>query len=211
MKKLFLAVMLACLALPVFAQTDDPYAKFQGVWWGKADGGDSCHFIFSNNSLTMIGKEFGSDLFYFGNYFIDNDTIIYIIKCGFTDDDGWVMPPEEISIQEITMTFQYVFSEDKLVLIANGYPISLQRPKEIIGRARDTWGNYRSGILPLEPFFIEVGKYSGKIYGLYGMLNSFGLLLEKPYNAITKEYNASYLVYLFFGDQEKLKDIPPLN
>jgi hypothetical protein len=80
-----------------------------------------------------------------------------------------------------------------------------------IGRARDTWGNYRNGMLPLEPFFIKVGRRSGEVYGLYGMLNAFGLRLANPYNAITNEYNSSYLVYLFFDDQEKIKDIPKLE
>jgi hypothetical protein len=136
MKRIVLISMLALLTLPIFAQTDDPYTKFQGVWWGEADGGDWCHFIFSNNNLTMIGKDIGKNIICFGNYFIDKNTIVYNIKSVFSEDndDGWLMVPEKIAPLDIPDTmaeFQYVFSGDRLILIADGYPISLQRPKKV--------------------------------------------------------------------------------
>jgi hypothetical protein len=142
-EKFVLIIILVLLALPAFsqekdgfAQTDDPYAKFHGVWLGRADGGDLWHFIFSNNSLTIIGKDIGLDIIYFRNYFIDKNTVVYIIKCMFgeNDDDVWLMAPEEIDKElkeEITKSFQYIFSGNKLVLIEDGYPISLQRPKVV--------------------------------------------------------------------------------
>jgi hypothetical protein len=48
------AVMLVCLALPAFTQdirpTDDPYAKFQGIWYDVIYDDERIFFVF----LLMI-------------------------------------------------------------------------------------------------------------------------------------------------------------
>jgi SAM-dependent methyltransferase len=81
-----------------------------------------------------------------------------------------------------------------------------------VGRSYDSLLKiYINDIVLREPVFVKVGNYSGKIFGRTGIDDFLSMMPDSPYNAITKEHKASYLLYLFFNDTEFIKDIPPLE
>jgi hypothetical protein len=120
MKKLVLAVMLVCLALPAFAQTDDPYVRFQGVWWGEADE-DSCHYIFFNKNLIISLGETYHNLMYYCTYSIGNSTITIDVKKIF-NENNWHSKPF-VDAPDTIIEYQYVFSDSKLILVDEGQPM----------------------------------------------------------------------------------------
>jgi hypothetical protein len=114
MKKQFIALMLICLTLPVFAQTDDPYAKFQGVWWLK-ETEDSAHYIFISNILTILLGKMNNNLLYYCTYSIGNSTITIDVKKIF-NENNWISKPF-VDAPDTIIEYQYVFSGSKLILI----------------------------------------------------------------------------------------------
>jgi hypothetical protein len=119
MKKLFMAVMLVCLALPAFSQdtppTGDEYAKFQGVWYGAIS--DECiFFIFMNDAFTMIRQDSEMIGFISGKYSIFESKINLDTNKCMVGENGFYLPYED-GIQNQQM--QYIISNETLVLYEN--------------------------------------------------------------------------------------------
>jgi hypothetical protein len=117
MKKLYAVIFSLFVIVPVFAQADDPYAKFQGVWYGVAcvDGGGKVIFIFIDDYCISINLDSGS----FFKYNIEGQNLV--IKNGRElNDSGWgdiIEIPDPDSTDE---HIQYVFSGERLFLLGGG-------------------------------------------------------------------------------------------
>jgi hypothetical protein len=119
MKKLVLIVAFLLIASSAFAQdappADDPYAKFQGVWYGAID--DECvFFIFMNDAFTMIRQDSAVIGFISGKYLIFEEKLnLETNKC-IVGKDGFYLPYED-GIQNMQM--QYIISDETLALYEN--------------------------------------------------------------------------------------------
>jgi hypothetical protein len=127
MKKLFITVMLFSLTLSAFSQdtplVDDPYAKFQGVWYGVIYDEDPVFFVFIDD-IFICNLDYG----FLGRYSVeDNDLIVTSGRelgvDGWEKEGVWGKEWE----QDETFKIQYVFSGERLVLVFGGDPITLSK------------------------------------------------------------------------------------
>jgi hypothetical protein len=127
MKKLFIAAIVLFSAFSAFAQTEDEYARFQGVWYAEMEDLNA-YFIFENNTAIMLGSEDGrSQIIDFCNFMISSNKIVFYTKCGFYLDvdrySGWLYAgPDDLDDDSRQQEADYIFSGDKLILIFDGDP-----------------------------------------------------------------------------------------
>jgi hypothetical protein len=125
MKKQFFAVILVYLTLPVFTQdvpsADDPYAKFQGVWYGVIYDEDPVFFVFIDD-VFICNLDGG----YYYKYNIEGQNIVTISGRELLVS-GWGDTEYNPDTTNREGKIQYVFSGERLVLIFDGYPISLSK------------------------------------------------------------------------------------
>jgi hypothetical protein len=124
MKKFVLTVAFLFATSAAFAQdavpTDDPYAKFQGIWHGVIYDEDKVLFVFIDDILICNLDGYVSCI----RYKIEGQNIVAISGRELLVS-GW---GETINIPNSTDTsghIQYVFSGEKLVLVFDGEPIIL--------------------------------------------------------------------------------------
>jgi hypothetical protein len=119
MKKIVFISMLVFLALPIFAQTDDPYAKFQGVWYEVTNRENKFIFIFIDDILifTNLYASFS------WRYSVEDNNLILTNPRKF-GVDGWAQYEENT-----TDKTKYVFfgdRGDRLILVFDD-PMILSR------------------------------------------------------------------------------------
>jgi hypothetical protein len=107
--------MLACLAIPAFAQTDDPYAKFQGSWYGAIDD-EPIFYIFTNDDFTVIRQDSEMIGMIVGKFSISEKKLNLETTKYIVGEKGFYLPYED-GVQNIQM--QYIISDGNLVLIDN--------------------------------------------------------------------------------------------
>jgi hypothetical protein len=117
MKKLVLIGLLALLALPIFSQEKDSRAPFQGIWYGVIYGKDKVIFVFIDD-VFICNLDYG----FSSRYSVEDNNLIVTNFRGL-NDDGWEEPGNEDEIGKI----QYVFSDDRLILVFDGEPITFSR------------------------------------------------------------------------------------
>jgi hypothetical protein len=112
--------MLIYSTISVFAQTDDPYAKFQGIWYGVIDNEYKVVFIFIDDVL-ICNLDYGFSC----KYLVENHELI-LINGRFLGLDGWDNEQNGNRIDKI----QFLFSGEKLILAFDGEPIIFSRNYE---------------------------------------------------------------------------------
>jgi hypothetical protein len=123
MKRLFIAVILSLAVLPVFAQdappSDDPYAKFQGIWYGVIYDEDKVFFVFIDD-IFICNLDGG----YYYKYNIEGQNIV-IKNARELLVSGWGDTEYNPDTTNSEWKIQYVFSGKRLVLVFGGEPITL--------------------------------------------------------------------------------------
>jgi hypothetical protein len=110
MKKMVLIGILVLLAIPAFSQEKDSRAPFQGIWLGDYD----TLFVFIDDIFFCNGD--GGVSFH---YSVENNSLI-LTNPRKLDDDGWEEIHDETATD--TVTLQYMFSGDRLILLFDGEP-----------------------------------------------------------------------------------------
>jgi hypothetical protein len=126
MKKHFFAIILICFTLPVFAQADDPYAKFQGVWYW-AYSGEKFILIFIDDYCIQIEEgrvEEGGVSFF--TYNIEGQYIVPI-RIRELGESGWKNPIDNPDTTGSEVKIQYAFFGENLVLLSAGGPMVFSR------------------------------------------------------------------------------------
>jgi hypothetical protein len=125
MKKLFIAVMLIFLTLPVFSQEKDSRAPFQGIWYpifyeykNEVFTSEECFIFIDDIFITTLDGYFIS-----GHYSVEKNNLI-LTNPRILGDDGW----EDAGVEDETGTIiQYIFSGDRLILLFDGDPTTFSR------------------------------------------------------------------------------------
>jgi hypothetical protein len=131
MKKVFIIVLSVCLTLPAFSQdalpSDDPYAKFQGIWHNE-NKNENYYFIFINNTVTFTGEEMYIGTVNYCTFTLSSNKITFCLKrvLWFSDSKWQSTTPDDEGIDGI-FEADYIFSGDKLILIFDGEPFVLQK------------------------------------------------------------------------------------
>jgi hypothetical protein len=125
MKKSILIVMFLFIAGFVFAQVDppadDPYEKFQGIWYGVIYNGYKVVFIFIDDIFICAA---GNKAAYY-RYSVEDQNLIAI---SVRELNHRVWENEKELRQEDRI--QYMFSGEKLILASDGDPTILSRNYE---------------------------------------------------------------------------------
>jgi hypothetical protein len=124
MKRLFTIIILSFVAFFAFAQdappADDPYARFQGIWYVVVDDKYAFVIFIDDTFISAAG-----DRAVFFRYSVENQDLILTNAIGLSPD-GWEESPDGI----VTFKIQYVFSGDRLILAFEGEHITLSRIPE---------------------------------------------------------------------------------
>ena len=117
MKKGLFLCFFILLNTILFSQSN-VNSRLQGIWYGE-ESGSICHFMFKDNSLTMI-SDTGIMV---GTFTIRNNIIRFRIEKLFVSVFPiWIsVPPSEVQETEIT----FLFSANNLVVVYEGSSISL--------------------------------------------------------------------------------------
>jgi hypothetical protein len=130
MKMIVSVLFLSLVVLPAFAQdtppADDPYAKFQGVWYW-AYSGEKFIFIFIDDYCIEIeGESIEEGNIVFFTYNIE-DQYIVPIRVRELGDSGWVNPVYNQDTTDNEVKIQYAFFGENLILLSPGGPMVFSR------------------------------------------------------------------------------------
>jgi hypothetical protein len=127
MKKLVLVAAFLSISTAAFSQ-DTPtadYARFQGVWYVGGEGSAIIYFIFIDNSVTIMMLDRDNMCFFdplvTGKYKVEKNTIQISITRELSGTE-WTRRPLENGSPT-----QYMFSDNKLILLSEGGPTALTR------------------------------------------------------------------------------------
>jgi hypothetical protein len=142
MKQLTLIAFLTLSSIAALAQSIDKTldeeafknsrAPFQGIWYGVvySDSALKTIFIFIDDIFIMNyicdfpNEDFyGTNESYYSRFSVKDKNLIMMTNKHYLNEDRWEYASAEPEVQEI----QYVFSGKRLILIFDGYPITLSR------------------------------------------------------------------------------------
>ena len=119
MKKYFFISVLFLIFLNFLGAQTRSNSVFEGIW-DSNDDGSIIHFIFINDNLILINSRNGE--IFIGTFTYNNRIIEFSAKMFFSGIT-WETAPGG----NIIMNMEYVFSGNNLIIVINGYPISLKK------------------------------------------------------------------------------------